>query len=122
MERNRLSGNILSTYEWGGYIVWHEVPPSKVFIDSFESRFPPAIQYDYLHFMAGGSATAQVLERYPHDYVLVPVSSRPYLLIAKRNDWALIYRDSVCALFARAGSAAAARTPVTATAPPSIFP
>jgi hypothetical protein len=54
--------------------------------------------------------------------VLVPASSRPYLLIAKRNDWVLIYRDSVCALFARAGSAAAALTPVTATAPPSVFP
>jgi hypothetical protein len=122
MQRNHLSGNILSTYQWGGYIVWHEVPPSKVFIDSFESRFPPAVQYDYLHFMSGGSDSAQVLERYPHDYVLVPASSRPYLLIAKRNDWVLIYRDSVCALFARAGSAAAALTPVTATAPPSFFP
>jgi hypothetical protein len=121
MQRNRLSGNILSTYEWGGYIVWHQVPPSKVFFDSFAERYPPSVQYDYLRFASGGSAAAQVLERYPHDYVLVPASSAMYLLMAKRNDWAPIYRDSVCVLFARAGSAPA-RTPVTAPAPPSDFP
>lgn len=121
MQRNRMSGNILSTYEWGGYIVWHEAPSSRVFFDSFDERYPQSVQYDYLRFKSGGSAAAQVLERYPHDYVLVPASAPLYLLMAKRDGWALIYRDSVCALFARAGLAAA-RTPVTAPAPPSDFP
>jgi len=121
MQRNRLSGNILSTYAWGGYIVWHEVPPSKVFFDSFDERYPQSVQYDYLRFTSLGFAAAQVLERYPHDYVLVPASSALCLLMMKRNDWMPIYRDSVCVLFARAGSAAA-RMPGTAAAPPSDFP
>ena len=79
------------------------------------------MQYDYLRFTSLGFAAAQVLERYPHDYVLVPASSALCLLMMKRNDWVLIYRDSVCVLFARAGSAAA-RMPGTAAAPPSDFP
>jgi hypothetical protein len=63
-----------------------------------------------------------VLDRYPHDYVLVPASSYLDLLMAKRSDWAPIYRDPVCVLFARPGSAATARVSVTAVAPPSEFP
>jgi hypothetical protein len=122
MQRNHLSGNILSTYAWGGYIVWHDVPPSKVFFDSFDERYPQSVQYDYLRFTTVGSDDTRVLDRYPHDYVLVPASSYLDLLMAKRSDWAPIYRDSVCVLFARAGSAAAARVPVTALAPPSDFP
>ncbi len=121
MQRNGLSGNILSTYEWGGYVIWHEVPPSQVFFDSFAERYPPSVQYDYLRFASAGPGAAQVLERYRHDYVLVPASSALYRLMMKRNDWSLIYRDSVCVLFGRAGSAAA-RMPVMAHAPSSNFP
>jgi hypothetical protein len=121
MQRNHLSGNILSTYAWGGYLVWHEAPASKVFFDSFDERYPKSVQHDYLHFASAGPAAAQVLERYPHDYVLVPASSALYRLMAKRNGWAPIYHDSVCVLFARAGSTGT-RLPVTAPAPPSEFP
>jgi hypothetical protein len=122
MQRNHLSGNILSTYAWGGYIIWHDVPPSKVFFDSFDERYPQSVQYDYMRFTTGGSGDTQVLDRYPHDYVLVPASSYLDLLMAKRSDWAPIYRDPVCVLFARPGSAATARVSVTAVAPPSEFP
>ena len=121
MQRNRLSGNILSTYAWGGYIVWHEVPPSKVFFDSFDDRYPQRVEYDYLRFQSGGSDAAEMLDRYAHDYVLVPAASPMYSMMAKRKDWAPIYRDSVCVLSARAGSPAV-RISVTAPAPPSDFP
>ena len=119
MQRNHLSGNILSTYAWGGYIIWHDVPPSKVFFDSFY-----AIRKAWsttIAFITVGSNDTRLLDRYPHDYVLVPASSYLDLLMAKRSDWAPIYRDSVCVLFARAGSAAAARGAVRRLLHPAIF-
>jgi hypothetical protein len=121
MQHNHLSGNILSSYEWGGYLIWHEAPASKVFFDSFDERYPQTVQYDYLSLIAADSHAPLVLARYPHDYVLAPASSPLDLMLSKRTEWALIYRDPVCALYARAGSAALPK-PISAPAPPSAFP
>ncbi|MGB6554876.1 MAG: hypothetical protein WBE78_15410 [Candidatus Binataceae bacterium] len=125
-QRNGLSGNILTTYEWGGYVVWHEVPPSKVFFDSFDERYPDRVQYSYIGFINGGKAgEAAMLAGYPHDFVLIPTASAQDHFMAERKDWSLIYRDPAAALFARADSPASriAGTPeLHDHAPPSLFP
>lgn len=124
-QRNGLSGNFLTTYEWGGYVVWHEVPPSKVFFDSFEDRYPNRVQYAYIGFLNGGKDAAAALAGYPHDFVLVPTTSKQDHFMTGRKDWSLIYRDPAASLFARADSKAArlAGTPeLHDAALPSLFP
>ncbi len=121
MEQHHLSGNILSTYQWGGYLIWHAAPASKVFFDSFDERYPPRVQDDYLRLIAGDGTAEAVLQGYPHDYVLVPVRSHLYDLMTKRSDWTPVYRDSVCALFARTASSGSPAL-VNGIAPSSYFP
>jgi hypothetical protein len=126
MQRHDLYGNVLCQYVWGVYVIWHEALRSKVFFDSFELRYPESVQNDYASFAFRGGAEAQaMLERYPHDYVLVETRYRTYRFMKRRPGWKLIYRDPVAALFARAGSPAA-RIPgvpvLRASAPPSSFP
>ncbi|MGC1339204.1 MAG: hypothetical protein WA836_13870 [Candidatus Binataceae bacterium] len=125
-QRNGLRGNILTTYEWGGYVVWHEVPPSKIFFDSFDERYPDGVQYSYIGFLNGGEAgEAATLAEYPHDFVLIPTASAQDRFMTARKDWSLIYRDPAASLFARAKSPAAkvAGVPaLLAAAPPSLFP
>ncbi|MGC1343153.1 MAG: hypothetical protein WA854_12550, partial [Candidatus Binataceae bacterium] len=125
-QRNGLSGNILTTYEWGGYVVWHEAPPSKVFFDSFDERYPDRVQYAYIGFINGGKAgEAAMLAGYPHDFVLIPTPSAQDRFMAEHKDWSLIYRDPAASMFARADSAASriAGTPeIHDHAPPSLFP
>ncbi len=126
MQRHDLYGNVLPQYEWGVYVIWHQAPRSRVFFDSFELRYPEAVQEAYVDFaFRGGAAATAMLKRYPHDYVLIESGGRIYRFMMEQPDWKLVYRDPVGALFARAGSPAARISGVPVihdTAPPSFFP
>jgi len=126
MDRHGLGGNILALYEWGGFVVWHAAPRSKVFFDSFDERYPASVQYAYIDFLNGpDDRTARVLRQYPHDFILMPTESRSARFISSRADWRLIYRDDVASLFARSDSAAAQLTgtpEIRHAPPPSVFP
>src|SRR6185437_14942965 len=95
-------------FAWAGYLIWYDVPPSKIFIESlFGPYYPAAVQNDYLAFEVGSSRAAEVLNAYPHDFILFPTQSPPSRFMATRAAWKLIYRDPVSSLFARADSPAA---------------
>ncbi len=126
MSRHRLSGNILDQFTWGQYLIWHCAPASKVFIDSrYDLAYPLGVVRDYIMFIYGDAGAERVLARYPHDFVLLNTDCRGYGVMLRDKAWTLIYRDPVCALFARADSPAA-RIPgvpfAMAAAPPSYFP
>lgn len=126
MRAHDLHGNILCQFGWGDYLLWHDAPRSKVFIESiFEAYYPHAVQHDYATVNYAKPGAARVLNEYPNDFVLMPTSSPAYTMMTKQAGWRLIYRDPVAALFARGGSRAA-RIPgvpiIHAAAPASFFP
>jgi hypothetical protein len=126
MRQHHLHGNTFCAYAWADYLVWHDAPPSKIFMESlFEAYYPHAVQDDYaaLNYVEAGGG--RVLDAYSHDFVLMPTGSAAYSLMMAQAGWRLIYRDPVSALFARAGSPAtqlAAVPELARTAPPSVFP
>lgn len=126
MQRHGLHGNILVEYGWSAYVIWHEVPPSRIFFDSFDERFPASVQRSYADLLIGDRAQViAMLNRYPHDFVLIPTSWWQTPFLSGRSDWTLLYRDPVAALFARSNSPAAKLTGIPEThdsAPPSFFP
>lgn len=125
MQTHELRGNVLTTFEWGQYMIWKTAPGSKVFIDArFDLAYPMPIIKEYIDFINGAPGSARLIDRYPHDYVLMPTGCDAYKTMMARRDWRLIYRDGVSALFARADSPAAhlPGVPVNAAAPPSYFP
>jgi hypothetical protein len=125
MRTHQLRGDVLTTFEWGQYIIWKTAPGSKVFIDArFDLAYPISIIKEYIDFIDDAPGGARLLDRYPHDYVLMPTGSLAYETMIARSDWRLIYRDPVAALFARANSPAAhlPGVPFKAAAPPSTFP
>ena len=117
MAKHDLHGNILNDFGWGDYLIWHTAPGSKVFIDGrYDTVYPYAVIDRYIEFrfaLPGGTA---MLKAYPHDYVLIEPDSPAFALMRRQADWILIYRDGGSALFARAGSPAAAIAPVVAPA------
>ena len=40
MAAHGFHGNVLCGYRWGVYVIWHQAPFSRVFIDSFEIMYP----------------------------------------------------------------------------------
>jgi hypothetical protein len=108
MERRHLQGNVLGDFGWGGYLIWHLAPGSKVFFDNrYDMVYTPQITQDYLTFYLQRPGADQVLKRYPHDFILIPPAAKAYDSMMSTPGWRLIYHDRKSALFARLGSQAA---------------
>ncbi|HTW86405.1 MAG TPA: hypothetical protein VMD75_00235 [Candidatus Binataceae bacterium] len=125
METHHLHGNLLCDFNWGEYLIWHLWPGSKVFIDGrYDTVYPEKVFDDYLTFYLNRPGAAEVLKRYPHDFVLIPIKCKAYLPMSANPGWKLIYHDADAALFAPAGSPAAGipEVPISGTAPPNLFP
>ncbi len=125
MKQHQQNGNILSTFEWGEYLIWNMEPGSKVFIDGrYDTVFPFETIYKFALFnfnLPGGDA---VLSEYPTDFVLIKPGSESRKLVDARTDWKLIYGDASSRLYARQDSAGAKipGAPVAGVAQPGRFP
>jgi hypothetical protein len=125
IENHHLRGNLLCDFNWGEYLIWHLWPGSKVFIDGrYDTVYPEKVFDDYLTFYFNRPGAGEVLKRYPHDFVLIPINCKAYLLMNASRRWKLVYHDADAALFAPAGSPAAGipGVPVNGAAPPNLFP
>ena len=126
MKEHNIHGNVLCEFGWADYLIFHDAPRSRIFIESiFEAYYPRSLQSDFAGVYYALPGAARVLGDYPNDFVLMPTGSAAYVLMTAHTEWLLIYRDPVASLFARAGSSAAHLVGVPLllkTAPPSVFP
>jgi hypothetical protein len=76
------SGNLFSSYDWGGYLIW-KLPEKKVFIDgrmpSWRNASAPSNEStyalgDYKNLMENKMSFSQVAKKYDIDMALVPTS------------------------------------------------
>jgi hypothetical protein len=125
MKKHQLRGNILNTFQWGDYLIWHMAPESKVFIDGrYDTVFPLEIIYKFALFNFNLPGADAVLSEFPNDFVLIKPDSGSRKLMDARTDWKLIYYDASSRLYAQGESAAAkiAGIPVTGVAQPGRIP
>jgi hypothetical protein len=102
MRSHQLHGNLLARFEWGQYVIFHLAPSSRIFVDGrVDLVYPPSVIDEYLDFFGGAPGDVRLLDRYPHDYVLMPTGSPADLTVSARTDWRPIYRDPVAVLFVR---------------------
>jgi hypothetical protein len=103
MQQHKLHGNILPQFEWGSYVLWHMGDVFKVYIDPRgELVYTDQQEGDYAKFFYGMEGSEQLLEAYPHDYVLMGVNTKGADVVRKDPRWHLLYSDQTAALFGRA--------------------
>jgi hypothetical protein len=125
MRAHGLHGNVLCEWDWGEYLIWHAAPAAKIFVDGrYDTVYPPEVIHDYLLFRFDLAGGGQVLDTYPHDFVLISTAAPARHLMEQRHDWKLLYRDDDALLYARASAPAASLPglPVTGTAHRGGFP
>jgi hypothetical protein len=125
MRAHDLHGNVLAEFEWGEYLIWHAVPPDRVFIDGrYDTVYPLSVIRDYLKFRFDLPGASAMLHAYSHDFVLIAPRAPAVRVMALNKHWKLLYRDSAALLYGRTDSLAAhlPGLPVTGTAPPEQFP
>ena len=102
MQQHGLHGNVLCQLEWGSYLMWHMGDAIKVFVDPRgELVYPESVRRQYAIFFYGMDGADSLLDKYPHDFVLIGTQTKACQVVMKNPRWHLIYRDATAALFAR---------------------
>ncbi len=102
LENNSFRGNILTSFHWGEYVIWHIYPHCKVAFDGrYETVYPELVQKEYFDFVNANDRWKYFLEKYPHDAILVNTKTRIYFLLTREPAWRVAYTDRLCTLFIR---------------------
>lgn len=98
IRKNKLTGNMLNFYNWGGYLIWH-LREHPVFIDG---RVPGTeVHADYHRFAMLEEGWEKVLEDYKIDWILFYPSRTIEESLTKSGKWKKIYADDIAVIFQR---------------------
>jgi len=100
MRRNGLSGNLLTEFGWGEYLIWNLAPEMKVALDGrYETVYQDRVANEYFDYMNGKEN--DFLDAYTHDFVLLKPDSPPVASLRKNPKWTDVYEDTASVLFAK---------------------
>ena len=102
IQKNNLSGNLLSEFHWGEYLIWVLYPQCRVAMDGrYETVYADTLFDQYTDFIHGRKSWRDFLTHYPPDLVLIDSKSKARPLLLKEPGWQQVYEDGGCALFLR---------------------
>ena len=92
---------ILSSDQWGDYLIYRFHPEAKVFIDGRSDFYDPQVRDDYVSLLGSKWGWQQVLEKYRFDGALVPVTWSLAAALKIDTGWRLVYDDGTALFFER---------------------
>jgi hypothetical protein len=99
MQAQRLPGNLLNEYGWGGYLVWN-LRENPVFVDGRTDLFGDEVIGEWMQVVQGGDGWIEVVERREVDLILLE-PHRPVTGLLVDHGWNELYRDDVSVLYGR---------------------
>jgi hypothetical protein len=100
MKINNLSGNVLTDFVWGEYIIWEMYPECKVGMDArYEAVYPKEVFNNYANFYFDKNGWKEFLISYPHDLILIKSSAPINIKLKKSYEWKLAYEDFGSSLY-----------------------
>ena len=93
---------LLSTDQWGDYLVYRFHPDVKVFIDGRSDFYDPTIRDEYLVLMNGKWGWQRILDKHGFEAALLPVSWALTSTLKLDPRWRLVYDDGAALFFERA--------------------
>jgi hypothetical protein len=97
------SGRLLTTDQWGDYIIYSFYPKQKVFVDGRSDFYGPGLGNEYLHLTQGSYDWHAILERYRFQVALLPVDLPLSTLLKREPGWRVESDDHHALLFVRIG-------------------
>lgn len=103
IQEHRLTGRLLTEFDWGEYLIWTLYPHCRVSLDGrYETVYPEAVCREYFDFMNGREHWQGFLAKYPPDLILLDSRTKICSLLRQEQGWRLVYEDAGAALFVRA--------------------
>jgi hypothetical protein len=98
----RLEGRrVLTSDQWGDYLVYQLHPRFKVFIDGRSDFFDRAVLEDYMNLLSARNSWAATLEKYEFDAILAPADWSLVGPLKLSPAWRLVYDDGAALYFER---------------------
>ncbi|HYL39229.1 MAG TPA: hypothetical protein VEV17_25140 [Bryobacteraceae bacterium] len=97
------SGRLLTTDQWGDYIIYSLYPKQKVFVDGRSDFYGEGLGKDYLHLLQGEYDWHAILERYRFQVALLPVDLPLTTMLKLDPTWRVVQDDHHAVLFERLG-------------------
>ncbi|MAE40887.1 MAG: hypothetical protein CML07_08230 [Psychrobacter sp.] len=108
MQRERMSGNVITSYGWGQYLIWRRFPDNLVAFDGrYRTVYPTQLEQQFLTFFSvndssdGASRCDAMLNEYPTAISLLPTESPPAARVRRSSDWIVVYEDEQASLAVR---------------------
>jgi hypothetical protein len=95
------SGRLLTTDQWGDYIIYSFYPRQRVFIDGRSDFYGESLGTEYLHLLQGAYDWRVILDRWGFDVALLPVQWPLVQILKLDPSWQVIKDDSHAILFRR---------------------
>lgn len=97
-----VSGDLLVTFGWGEYAIWHLQPRMRVSMDGRrETVYPDSIYRMYLRFQNGVGDWDAFLKAAPADVALLPTGRPATNLLMLDPAWEALHSDSTATVLAR---------------------
>ncbi|MEX2260518.1 MAG: hypothetical protein WD696_01130 [Bryobacteraceae bacterium] len=96
-----VSRRILTSDEWGGYLIYRRYPEQKVYMDGRSDFYGEALGREYLSLMRARGDWASILERRGFQLALLPRSWPLSEVLKRDSNWHAIDEDRHAILFER---------------------
>ena len=113
-EQEILASRLLTTDQWGDYLIFLHPDRQRVFVDGRSDFYGPEVGNQYIQLMNGAWNWEKLLHQYQFNLALLPVEQPIAQLLKQRADWRVIADDGKRILLARRPPQSSLATPAAA--------
>lgn len=95
------TGRVLTTDQWGDYLIFHYYPRLKVYVDGRSDFYGEPLGKEYLHVLQLSSDWQKIFERRGFDTVLLPPDWPLVQMLKRSSDWRMVEDTGKVTLFVR---------------------
>lgn len=94
-------GKLLTTYNWGEFLLWELYPAFRVGLDGrYETVYPAAVHRPYMNFLYACPGWEEFLASYPPDFILLEKQEKIAQLLQAHPAWQVLYQDEISIILA----------------------
>jgi hypothetical protein len=98
--RNLLANaRVFTSDQWADYLIYHNYPRQKVFLDGRSDYFGPKIAADYVHLIGGHMGWEKIFDSYKFDVALLCSEWALAALLERHRDWQLVENTGEAILY-----------------------
>jgi hypothetical protein len=102
LQQHPLSGRMLNSYGYGGYLIWAGEPANGVFIDGRADLYEhTGVLTDYRRIIGLAPDTQQLLRKYDIQSCLIEPGTPLTTFLAADSGWTRVYGDDLAELYVR---------------------